>query len=166
MTLKSVDDLQAMRRASMIVYEVHEHLKPLVRPGVTTLELDEAAKLYCLKAKAVPAFLNYPSNQKGVQAFPGVICSSPNDVIVHGIPDNTPLKDGDILSIDFGCSIGGFFGDSARTYAIGKVSDRTNLLLQKTEESLEKAISSVFLVIELGIFRVQYRRRWSLLALV
>lgn len=138
--LKNKEALQKMRKASMIVYEVHEFLKELVKPGVTTFELDQAAKAQCEKAGAIPAFLNYPSSQKGVKAFPGVLCTSPNDVIVHGIPDHVPLKNGDIISIDFGCSYQGYFGDSARTYAIGQVSERTSLLLEKTLESLEHAI--------------------------
>jgi methionyl aminopeptidase len=150
LNLKSSEALQSMRRASMIVYEVHEHLKEHVKPGITTLELDSIAKEYCLKYKAKPAFLNYPASQKGIKPFPGVICASPNDVIVHGIPDSTPLKDGDILSIDFGCEFGGYFGDSARTYPIGNVTERTKLLLKKTEESLEKAISQCFVGNRIG----------------
>ena len=142
--LKNKDALQKMRKASMIVYEVHEHLKPLVKEGVTTLELDQAAKEYCHKAGAIPTFLNYPASHKGVMAFPGVICASPNDVIVHGIPDAVPLKNGDIISIDFGCSFEGYCGDSARTYSIGEVSERTKLLLEKTEESLENAINQTW----------------------
>lgn len=148
--LKNHEALQKMRKASMIVYEVHEYLKPLVKPGVTTLELDEAAKSYCLKAGAIPTFLNYPSSQRGVMAFPGVLCTSPNDVIVHGIPDNVPLKNGDIISIDFGCSYEGYCGDSARTYAIGDVSERTKSLLKITEESLENAISQCFVGNRIG----------------
>lgn len=134
----------------MIVYEVHEFLRELIKPGVTTRELDQAAKGHCLKAGAVPAFLNYPSSQKGVMAFPGVLCTSPNDVIVHGIPDDVPLKEGDIISIDFGCSIDGYFGDSARTYPIGSVDERTQLLLTKTAESLENAIQQCFVGNRIG----------------
>lgn len=124
----------------MIVYEVHEHLTEMIKPGITTFELDDAAKRFCKGKGAVPAFLNYPSAQKGADPFPGVICASPNAVIVHGIPDEKPLVEGDILSIDFGCSIDGFFGDSARTHAIGKISDSASKLLKVTSESLERAI--------------------------
>jgi methionyl aminopeptidase len=138
--LKNKSELDAMRRASMVVYEVHENLTPLVKPGVTTLELDEEVKKLCEKMNVVPAFLNYPCSQRGGIPFPGLICVSPNEVIVHGIPDNKPLKEGDILSIDFGCSINGFFGDSARTHAIGEISDSAKKLLKVTEDSLERAI--------------------------
>lgn len=138
--LKNTNQLQLMRRANMIVYEVHEHLAELVKPGVTTKDLDQAAKELCEKKGAKPAFLNYPCSQKEGKPFPGVICSSPNSVIVHGIPDNVPLSAGDILSIDFGCSIDGYFGDSARTHPVGEISDAAEKLLRVTEQSLERAI--------------------------
>ncbi len=138
--LKSPSDLDKMRKASMIVYEVHQHLQELVKPGATTLELDEVARKICEKNKAVPAFLNYPCSQRGGAPFPGVICASPNEVIVHGIPNDVPLKEGDILSVDFGCAVEGFFGDSARTYPVGEISDAAKKLLSVTEESLEHAI--------------------------
>jgi methionyl aminopeptidase len=138
--LKNRSDLEKMRKASMIVYEVHQHLQELIKPGVTTAELDEVAKKICTDKGAKPAFLDYPCSQRGGQPFPGVICASPNEVIVHGIPDETPLKEGDILSIDFGCSIDGFFGDSARTYPVGEISEEARRLLHYTEESLERAI--------------------------
>lgn len=138
--LKSQAELDKMRKASMVVYEVHQHLKEMVKPGVTTADLDAVAKEICIKQGAIPAFLNYPSSQRGVGPFPGVICSSPNEVIVHGIPDNVPLKEGDIISIDFGCSIEGYFGDSAWTHPVGEVSEEAKKLLHFTEASLERAI--------------------------
>lgn len=142
--LKSRADLEKMRYASMVVYQVHEQLKELIKPGVCTLELDEVARKICEKEKVAPAFLNYPCSQKNGIPFPGVICASPNEVIVHGIPDNKPLKDGDILSVDFGCCYEGFYGDSARTYPIGKISESARKLLDVTEHSLELAIEQCF----------------------
>ncbi len=139
-TLKNSDEIALMRKANLVVYEIHEELKSLMKVGVTTLEIDTVAKNLCTKYKVKPAFLNYPSSTKGVKDFPGVVCASPNDVIVHGIPDATPLRDGDILSVDFGCCYEGFYGDSARTYAIGSVTSDVQMLLDTTEQSLEEAI--------------------------
>lgn len=124
----------------MIVYDVHQHLAEMLKPGVTTKDLDARAHEICKKNGALPAFLGYPCSQKGCSPFPGVICASPNAVIVHGIPDDVPLVEGDILSIDFGCSVDGYFGDSARTHAIGKITAEAEKLLKITELSLERAI--------------------------
>ncbi len=140
LTLKSKEQIEIMRHANMIVYEVHQELKPMVVPGVTTLDLDTRAKELCREKGAEPAFLGYPASSPGVPPFPGVICSSPNDVIVHGIPDTRPLAEGEILSIDFGCRYKGFFGDSAYTHAVGEVSETAEKLLSVTAESLEEAI--------------------------
>jgi methionyl aminopeptidase len=139
--LKTKDDLEKMRRANMLVYEVHQALREMVKPGVTTKELNDKAHELCLKAGATPAFLNYPASHKGVPPFPGVICASVNDQIVHGVPNDVPLVDGDILSIDFGCCLDGFFGDSAVTHAIGTVSKQAEQLLAATAHSLELAIA-------------------------
>ena len=138
--LKNKSDIEKMRRANMIVYKVHQALAEVVAPGVSTKELDDLAHKICLEEGAKPAFLNYPASSSGVPPFPGVICASVNEVIVHGIPNDKPLKSGDILSVDFGCCIDGFYGDSARTHAIGEVSDSAKQLLKVTNESLEKAI--------------------------
>ncbi|MCL4125742.1 UNVERIFIED_CONTAM: hypothetical protein GTU68_047151 [Idotea baltica] len=120
-----------MRRANMIVYEVHQALREMIAPGVSTLDLNERALEVCVAAGAKPAFLGYP----------GVICASLNEAIVHGIPNKKPLVDGDILSVDFGCSIDGFFGDAAVTHPIGDISDTAKKLLEVTSESLERAIA-------------------------
>lgn len=138
--LKNKDEIAIMRKANMAVYDIHEELSSMMKVGVTTLAIDEQAKRLCEKYKVTPAFLNYPSSTKGVKPFPGVICASPNEVIVHGIPDEVPLKDGDILSVDFGCCYQGYYGDSARTYAIGNVSNDVQMLLDTTQQSLEEAI--------------------------
>ena len=129
-----------MHDVGKIVREVHSLVREKVRPGATTRELDTYAHELCRKFKVEPAFLNYPSNTAGVIPFPGVLCVSKNEVIVHGIPDDVPLKEGDILSVDFGCSYKGYFGDSAYTYALGKISDKAQELLQITEASLAAAI--------------------------
>ena len=124
----------------MLVWEVHQALAEIVAPGVTTKDLDAKAHELCLAAGAKPAFLGYPASSPDVPPFPGVICASVNEVIVHGIPDSVPLKDGDVLSVDFGCCVEGFFGDAAVTHAIGTVTETATALLAATKESLEKAI--------------------------
>ncbi len=139
--LKSRQEIDLMRRAGALVYEILHRLKEMAVVGATTRQLDEEAKRMTEKAKAIPAFLNYPASNPKTIPFPGVICSSKNDVIVHGIPDDVPLKEGDILSIDYGCSLNGYFADSALTVPIGKVSARAEQLLKATAESLDLAVA-------------------------
>jgi len=143
-TIKSKAELEIMRRANMLVHDVLSTLRSMIKPGVTTRELDRKASEMTEQAGARAAFLGYPSSAKGVQAFPGVICASLNEVIVHGIPNDEPLKEGDILSIDYGCQLEGFYGDSATTIPVGKVSSETEQLLEVTEGALEDAISQCY----------------------
>jgi methionyl aminopeptidase len=131
--LKSPAELDKMRAAGRIVAETLTLLKSRIRPGVTTAELDRLAEKECERHGAKPAF-------KGYGGFPYSICSSPNDRVVHGFPDNNPLQDGDILSIDFGVLYKGFYGDSAMTFAVGTLDDETQRLVTATRESLERAI--------------------------
>jgi methionyl aminopeptidase len=142
--LKTKKEIDQMRRAGAIVYEVLHTLKANCKPGVTTKDLDELAANLTIERGAVSAFLNYPGAGANTPPFPGVICASKNEVIVHGIPDNVPLKDGDILSIDYGCSLDGYFADSALTVKIGKVSAEAEKLLSATEDSLMLAIDQCF----------------------
>jgi len=142
--LKSKADLEIMRRANLIVHEVLQVLREMVAPGVTTQDLDRRAAELTKQRGAVPAFLNYPASNRNVPDFPGVICSSVNDEIVHGIPSERELKSGDIVSIDYGCVIDGFFGDSAITVPVGKVDEQAQKLLQVTEESLRDAIRECY----------------------
>jgi len=142
--LKSKNEIDKMRRAGAVVYEVLHTLKALAKPGVTTRELDSVAKEMTYAKGAISAFLNYPASSPDVILFPGVICASKNEVIVHGIPDDVPLKSGDILSIDYGCSLDGYFADSAITVRIGLVSLDAERLLSATEDSLMLAIDQCF----------------------
>lgn len=132
--LKSSAELKKMRDAGQMVAEILALLKSRIKPGVTTGELDRLAEKECLRRKAKPAF-------KGYGGFPYAICSSPNDRVVHGFPDDKLLLEGDILSIDFGVIFKGFYGDSAMTVAVGQVDDETSRLLDATRESLEQAIA-------------------------
>ncbi len=124
-----------MRTAGRMVAEVLQLLGEKVEPGISTLELDQFAEKQCIKWKAKPAF-------KGYGGFPFTICASPNDRVVHGFPNREPLLDGDILSIDFGLVIDGFFGDSAVTVPVGKVDTEVERLLQVTRESLTCGIAA------------------------
>ena len=139
--LKTMAEIEKMRHASMIVYEVLQLLAEMVSPGVTTEALDARAREECKARGALPAFLNYPAYSDDVVPFPGVICASANEVIVHGMPSPKPLNEGDILSIDFGVSVDGYFGDSALTVKVGKISQRAQKLIDVTRQSLEDGIA-------------------------
>ena len=142
--LKSKAEIDVMRRANMVVYEVLQSLREIARPGVTTLDLDRHAAELTTKLGAKSAFLGYPASSRNVPDFPGVICSSVNEEIVHGIPSKRVLNEGDIISIDYGCVVDGFFGDSAVTLAIGKISAQAENLLTTTQASLEDAIKECY----------------------
>lgn len=132
--LKSAAELKKMRAAGRIVAEILAQLEEMVRPGVTSRELDQHAERECLRRGAVPAF-------KGYGGFPFAICASPNDRVVHGFPDRSPLVDGDILSIDFGVLYQGYYGDAAVTVLVGEVDGTTKRLVSATRESLEQAVA-------------------------
>jgi len=118
-----------------MVAEILQMLRERVRPGITTLELDQLAENQCTKWKARPAF-------KGYGGFPFTICASPNDQVVHGFANHEPLHDGDIISIDFGLIVDDFYGDSAITVPVGEVDQKTSNLLQVTKDSLECGIAA------------------------
>lgn len=134
--VKSAREIELMRRAGEIVYETHQLMKQNVRVGITTKELDEIAYNYIVSCDATPSF-------KGYHGFPATICASVNEQVVHGIPGNYKLKDGDIISIDIGACYKGYHGDSAWTYEVGTVSDEVKKLLELTEQSLYKGLEQV-----------------------
>ena len=131
--LKSPVEIEKMRAAGRIVAETLALLESRIKPGVTSAELDRLAEKECRRQGGQPAF-------KGYGGFPNAICASPNDRIVHGFPDDKPLQEGDILSIDFGVLYKGFYGDSAITVAIGELDEETQRLVTATRESLARAI--------------------------
>jgi methionyl aminopeptidase len=135
--LKSPEEIAVMRDANQIVAEVHEELKLRAVPGATTRELDQLAERIALKRKAECAF-------KGYRGFPKSLCTSLNEVIVHGIPSDRTLKEGDILSLDFGVVYKGFCGDAAITIPIGEVSEKAKKLTKTTKECLQKAIGQMY----------------------
>jgi methionyl aminopeptidase len=131
--LKSLREIERMRVPCQIVAEVLALLKEKAVPGVSTLDLEEIALKETKKRKAIPAF-------KGYAGFPFALCCSPNDRVIHGMPNSIPLKDGDILSVDFGVLYDEFYGDAAVTIPVAAVSSEASRLLKVTEESLYKGI--------------------------
>ena len=139
-SLKSPREIEIMRRANVIVAEVLQELKRRVAPGVTTLDLDAVAEELTLKKKAIPAFKGY---NVGGRIYPRCLCASINDEIVHGIPSNRALREGDIIGLDYGVIFEGFYGDSAVTVGVGKVSEEAQRLMDVTEQSLYKGIEQL-----------------------
>ncbi len=136
MVLKSPAEIEVMDRANRIVLEILEELRAFVKPGVTTLEIDEFAEETIRKAGGAPAFKGYP-RPGGGPAFPGTVCTSLNDEIVHGIPSAAvTLREGDIVSVDCGVFYQGYFGDAAETYPVGRIDEDAQRLLRVTRESL------------------------------
>ncbi|NLL42894.1 MAG: type I methionyl aminopeptidase [Firmicutes bacterium] len=128
--LKSAEEIQSMREAGRVVAQAHALVRELIKPGITTLDLDRAVEEFLLKQNAIPAF-------KGYQGYPASICASVNEVVVHGIPSkDVVLEEGSIISVDIGAFVDGFCGDSAWTYPVGEVDSQVLNLLQATEESL------------------------------
>ena len=136
MVLKTAGELELMDGANRIVHRVLDGIADLVRPGVTTRELDRFAEETIRAAGGAPAFLNY-------KGYPATLCTSRNDVIVHGIPGEEQLQEGDILGVDCGVGYTGYYGDAARTYAVGRVSRQAERLIAVTRRALEVAVDSV-----------------------
>ncbi len=134
---KSREDIKLMRLAGNVVALVHQEMKRVIEPGISTKELDNIAHNIIKQNRAIPTFLGY-------HGFPGCICASVNEQVVHGIPnENVILKEGDIVSIDVGATYHGFVGDSAWTYPVGKISEEAAHLLKVTEEGLFAGISKM-----------------------
>jgi methionyl aminopeptidase len=137
--LKTEDEIDLMRKANQLVGSTLAELGKHIKPGVTTLQLDKIAEEFIRDHGAVPTFKNFPNPYGG--PFPASICTSVNDVVVHGIPsEDTVLKDGDIISIDCGTLLDGYNGDSAYTFCVGDVKPEVKQLLKVTRDSLYKGI--------------------------
>lgn len=145
--LKSKEDLERMRRAGQIVAEVLDRLREEVKPGIATLDLDRIAEEMTRKRGAFPAFKGY---QVGSRVFPASLCVSINDEVVHGIPAVRSLKEGDIVGLDFGVMVEGYYGDAAVTVPVGKISQRAQHLLDATRESLWRGIRTIRVGSRLG----------------
>ena len=139
--LKTEDEIELMRQANQLVGRTLGELAKHIKPGVTTLQLDKIADEFIRDNGAVPTFKGFPNPYGG--PFPASICTSVNDVVVHGVPNaETVLKEGDIISVDCGTLLNGFNGDSAYTFCVGEVSEEVRKLLKTTKESLYLGIEN------------------------
>ena len=130
---KTEEEIDLIRESSLLVAKTHAEIAGLIKPGITTLALDKIAEEFIRDNGGIPAF-------KGYNGFPNTLCMSPNDQVVHGIPNNKSLEDKEILSVDCGVVMNGYYGDSAFTYEVGEVDVKIKQLLQVTKESLYKGI--------------------------
>ena len=135
-SIKSKSEIEKMKVAGRVTYEALCAVEEAVKPGVTTAELDKIAEKYIRSQGCIPTF-------KGYGGFPASICASVNDEIIHGIPDNRALKEGDIVSIDVGACYNGYNGDAARTFGVGKISDEAQRLIDVTRDSFFEALKMV-----------------------
>ncbi len=133
--LRSNDEIQLLRRAGALVAEVLLKIEEFVKPGVTTEELDQLAEQLIRKAHGVPTFLGY-------RGFPKTLCTSLNEEIVHGIPSERVLREGDVLSIDCGVTLQGYVGDMAKTFLVGQVSHEKKKLVEVTQQSLDAGLNA------------------------
>ena len=139
--LKTEDEIELMRQANQLVGKTLGELARHIKPGVTTLQLDKIADEFIRDHGAIPTFKGFPNPYGG--PFPASICTSVNDVVVHGVPRaDTVLREGDIISIDCGTRLNGFCGDSCYTFCVGEVADDVKLLLRTTKEALYKGIEN------------------------
>ena len=141
--LKTEDEIELMRAANMLVAETLAEVAKAIRPGVTTAQLDQLAEEFIRDHGAEPTFKGFPNPYGG--PFPGSICTSVNDEVVHGVPtQGRVLRDGDIISVDCGTLLNGFNGDSCYTFAVGEISEEVGQLLQTTKEALYKGIEAAY----------------------
>ena len=136
MVLKTAGEIELMDEANAIVLRVLDGIAERITPGVTTRVLDEYAEACIRAAGAVPAFLNY-------RGYPATLCTSINDVIVHGIPNDEALQEGNIVGVDCGVLYKGYYGDAARTYAVGEIDPEAHRLMEVTREALDGAVGQV-----------------------
>ncbi|MBE8221340.1 MAG: type I methionyl aminopeptidase [Bdellovibrionales bacterium] len=136
MTVSQASDIKSMEKAGQLTAQLLFYLEGYVKPGITTNELDKLAYDYTLSKGATPAPLNY-------NGFPKSICTSVNDCICHGVPDETILKDGDIINVDVTCIVNGFFGDSSKTFFVGSVSESAKKITKCAYEAMNKGIEQI-----------------------
>lgn len=135
-SIKSDYEIELMRKAGMMVSKTHKYLKDFIKPGITTKELDKLAEDYIRSMGGIPTC-------KGYEGFPATLCTSVNDEVVHGIPGNRKLKNGDIITIDMVIGYHGYQGDAAWTYAVGDITDKKKYLMGHTKEALYKGVEMV-----------------------
>lgn len=135
-SIKNEQEIELMRKSGEITYGILNSLKDYIKPGMTTKQIDKYAYDYIISHGATPSFLDY-------EGYPASTCISINDMVVHGIPDNTKIKNGDIVSVDVGSIYKGYHSDSAYTYIIGKVDEKTENLVKNTQKALYAGLSAV-----------------------
>ena len=135
-TIKSEKEIELMRKAGYLVSLTHKYLKPFIKPGITTKELDRLAEEFIRNHDGIPTC-------KGYEGFPKALCTSVNDEVVHGIPGNRKLKNGDIITIDMVIGYHGYQGDAAWTYTVGQVNDKKKYLMEHTKKALYEGIKEV-----------------------
>lgn len=140
---KTEDEIELIRISGDVLGRAHAEVAKLIKPGVTTLELDKVAEEFIRDNNGIPSF-------KGYGGFPGTLCVSPNEQVVHGMPNNEVLKEGDILSVDCGVLLNGFHSDSAYTYGVGEIDVKTRDLLEATRESLYIGIENAIIGKRMG----------------
>jgi methionyl aminopeptidase len=146
--LKTDDEIELLRQSNLLVGKTLAEVAKLIKPGVTTRELDKVADEFIRDNGAIPTFKGFP-NQYG-SPFPAALCTSVNEEVVHGIPNDIPLKEGDIVSVDCGTFMNGYCGDSAYTFCVGEVDEETRKLLKTTKEALYLGIEQAILGKRLG----------------
>lgn len=134
--IKTPEEIELLKIAGKIVGDTHHYLEPYIKPGITTKELDRLAEEFILTQHATPSFKNY-------QGYPGSVCTSVNDEVVHGIPSDRVLQDGDIISIDIGANYKGYHGDSAWTYQVGNISEDKKNLMKWTKQALFEGLNTI-----------------------
>ena len=135
-TIKSEKEIELMRHAGMLVSKMHKFIKPYIKEGITTKELDSLCEKFIRDNDAIPTC-------KGFEGFPATLCTSVNDEVVHGIPSNYKLKNGDIITVDVVIGYKGYQGDAAWTYAVGEIDDDKKYLMEHTEKALYEGIKQV-----------------------
>lgn len=135
-TIKNEREIELMRHAGYLVSLTHQYLEPFIKPGISTKELDKLAYDFIISHDAVPSCLGY-------EGYPATLCVSVNDTVVHGIPNNYKLKNGDIVTIDMVIGYKGYQGDAAWTYAVGDISEKKKYLMEHTEQALYEGIKQV-----------------------
>jgi methionyl aminopeptidase len=135
-SIKSEKEIELMRHAGMLVSKMHQFIKPYIKEGITTKELDSLCEKFIRDNDAIPTC-------KGYEGFPATLCTSVNDEVVHGIPSNYKLKNGDIITVDVVIGYKGYQGDAAWTYAVGEISDEKKYLMEHTEKALYEGIKMV-----------------------
>lgn len=134
--IKTPEEIEKLRIAGKIVGDTHNYLKKFIKPGITTKEIDQLAEEFIKSKDATASFKNY-------EGYPGSVCTSINDEVVHGIPSSRKLEEGDIIGIDIGANYKGYHGDSAWTYAVGKIDEQKQDLMKYTEEALFEGLRTI-----------------------